>query len=159
MKQVMMLLLLTMPLPLLAQTRSQEYREQKRRNQQEPQEVITQQTTFKLRGYTDSTQLMFTKNATCKMECLTISEADVRQVLKDGLVNTERSELDQPEKKFAVEGAASESKTLRVVVVPKGNALLLITVIRIDKKENCDCRKKDNKPAATPEGNNGNQNG
>jgi hypothetical protein len=157
MKKVMMMLMAMMAVTAFAQTRSQEYREQRRRNQQEPQEVIQQNTTFKLRGYTDSTKLYFTKMATCKMECLTVSEAELRSVLKDGLVNVERSELDTPEKKFAIEGMSSDGKELRVIAVPKGNALLMITVIRTDKKEQCDCKKKEEKPAP-PASNNGNQN-
>src|SRR5438067_381939 len=53
---------------------------------------------YKLDGYTDSTTLFVTDMAICKMQCLNITETEVRKVLKDGYVDLTKSYLISPEK-------------------------------------------------------------
>ena len=126
----------------VAQTLQQEQRELKRKNNnpfEPPVERTKVSQVFKLRGYTDSTQLIFSAMANCKLACLSIDEKDVRRVLKEGLVNVSRSDVASAEKIFAVE--YDSGKKLRVVVTPNGNILIVVTVNPIDKKVECDCKQ------------------
>lgn len=125
----------------IAQNLQQEQRELRRKNNnpfESPVEKTKVSQVFKLRGYTDSTQLVFSAMANCKMSCLGIDEKEVRTVLKEGLVNVSRSDVTSAEKTFEVE--YNSGKKLRVVVTPKGYLLIVITVNPIEKKIECDCK-------------------
>ena len=140
-KLILILIFLSGSFALSAQTLQQEQKEM-RRKYNNPYEGQTQKTktvqTFKLRGYTDSTQLQYSKMASCKMTCLSVDENAIRTVLKEGTVNVSRSDIASPEKVFAVEYDNGEK--LRVVVSPRGASLFVITVNPINKKAECDCK-------------------
>lgn len=119
-----------------------EQRELRRKNNNPfapPTEKTKGTEVYKFRGYTDSTQLIYTSMATCKMACIQVEDKDVRAVLKEGMVNIKRSKLTNSEKSFAVE--YDNGKKLRVIVAPKGYALTVITVNPIDYTAECDCNK------------------
>ena len=134
-------LFLCISFSISAQNQQQVQRELRRRNNnpfdagKETNKTIQ---AFKLKGYTDSTQLVFSELATCKMTCLSIDEKEVRTVLRSGLVNVGRSDVASANKTFAVE--YDSGKNLRVVVSPRGYTLLVITVYPIGKKIDCDCK-------------------
>jgi hypothetical protein len=140
-KLILTLLILSFCFGANAQNLQQEQREMRRKNNNPyvpPVEKTKVSQVFKLRGYTDSTKLIFSAMASCKMTCLSIDEKDVRTVLKEGLVNVSRSDVASAEKTFAVE--YDSGKKLRVVVTPIGYSLLVVTVNTIDKKVECDCK-------------------
>ena len=132
--------LLCFNLGLSAQNLQQEQKEMRRKyhNPYEQSEKTRNVKVFKLRGYTDSTQLIFFSGATCRMACIPIDESGVRKVLKEGVVNVSRSDIASAEKTFAVE--YDQGGKVRVIVKPHGNALEVITVYPIDKKIDCDCK-------------------
>lgn len=127
--------------PAQAQNMQQEQKEMRRKNHNPLDPPIEKKTViqlFKLRGYTDSTQLTFSDLATCKMTCLSLNEKDIRNVLKHGNVNVKRSDISSSEKKFAVE--SDNHGRFRVIVAPNGNALFIITVNEISKTIDCTCK-------------------
>ena len=136
------IILLCFTFGLNAQNLQQEQRELRRKYNNPYEQTGKTKTVqvFKLRGYNDSTQLLFSALATCRMTCNSLDEAAIRKVLKEGLVNVRRSDLESEQKTFAVED--DPGKKLRVVVEPQGNALLVVTVYPIEKKMTCDCKNK-----------------
>lgn len=119
----------------------QEQREMRRKNHNPfdvPPEKQKVSQVFKLRGYTDSTQLTFSDLAACKMSCLSLNESNIRQVLKEGNVNIKRSEIALPEKTFVVE--SGDSRRINVIVIPKGYTLFVVTVNQMDSKFTCTCK-------------------
>jgi hypothetical protein len=127
----------------LAQSpRGQEARENRERNAtQVPRWEITEEKIYKLKGFTDSTQLNFTKRSDCEFRCLGLKDAELRTILLFGLVNLERSELDyKPFPVYAVEATANSGEKFRVSSTPDGNALKIISIQRLDKKIRCDCK-------------------
>ena len=140
-KLLLIIVMLCLGSVSIAQNLQQEQRELRRKNNnpfEPPVEKTIVSQVFKLRGYSDSTQLVFSALANCKMSCLVIDEKEVRTVLKEGLVNVSRSNVTSAEKTFAVE--YNSGKKLRVVVTPKGYSLMVITVNPIEKKVECDCK-------------------
>ena len=132
----------TFPVTLFAQNLQQEQREMRRKYNNPylgENEKSKNVTVFKLRGYTDSTRLILSDLATCKMICFSILLVEIREVLKDGLVNVRRSHITSADKTFAVEYNAG--KKLRVIVRPEGSALVIVTVYPNYKTTNCDCNK------------------
>ena len=141
-KFLLALLFASFSLALSAQTLQQEQREM-RRKYNNPMAPPVEQTkvsqVFKLRGYTDSTQIAFSPIASCKMSCLSLEEKDVRLVLKEGLVNTKLSDVASSEKKFVVD--YDSGKKLRVSVTPRGYSLFVVSVSQIAQKDGCDCKQ------------------
>ena len=127
----------------LAQSpRGQEARETRERNAtQVPKWEITEEKIYKLKGYTDSTQLNFTRSSDCEFRCLELKDAELRSILLYGLVNLERSDLDhKPFPVYAVEATADSGEKFRISSTPDGNALKIISLQRLDKRIKCDCK-------------------
>lgn len=104
----------------------------------------TQTVVYKLKGYTDSTRLYYSRTANCKMECIKVVEEDVRQVLKEGEASLAKpKDSSDTQKVFFVEGDTKTNKRIKIVVTPKGNALFVITVNPAYEKADCDCNKKE----------------
>lgn len=84
--------------------------------------------------------LKYSNHARCRMDCRHITDAEVEKVLKNGVINYRKSELnaDDCHKKYAVEDYA-DNQHLRIVFAPCGNTVTVVTCIDIDKEWQCDC--------------------
>jgi len=124
----------------VAQTRSEEGKEivRKYNNPYAPKISRAHPIEYKLYGYTDSTQLIFTDAANCKMSCLSMDEKRLRAILKNGIVNVSKSELRSNPKKYAVEYQYS-GKFYRTVVIPNKKALMVTSVTKPYNKIDCNC--------------------
>ncbi len=124
----------------VAQTPYEEAREKQRKynNPYAPNISRAHPVEYKLYGYTDSTQLIFTAAANCKMSCLSIDEKSLRAILKNGIVNVSKSELRSNPKKYAVEYQYS-GKIYRTVVIPNKKALMVTSVTKPYNKTDCNC--------------------
>lgn len=91
--------------------------------------------------YKNFSELVYTRHAKCRMGCRNITESEIREILNNGTLNKSKSGYDQKhrDETYAVEGYSSERQHIRVVVTPKGEQLLVITVIDLDKDWTCDC--------------------
>lgn len=84
--------------------------------------------------------LILTTHARCRMACRHITEAEVRQVLKEGELNEKRSDLKDPRgPSYALEGYSQDGQHLRVVVAPHQDEVIIISCIDLDKDWACDC--------------------
>ncbi len=84
--------------------------------------------------------LILTKHARCRMQCREITEEEIKEILHDGNINYNKSDLnDNRGATYALEGYSHEHQHLRIVFAPKQNELIVVTCIDLDKEWQCDC--------------------
>lgn len=84
-------------------------------------------------------RLIFTKHARCRMGCRQIDESEVREVLKEGVINYDKIEEGKKGKTYPLEGTTHDGQHVRIVIAPHENELVLVTVIDLEKEWACDC--------------------
>ncbi len=85
----------------------------------------------------------FTQHARCRMKCRSITQKEVKEIVRKAKVNYKKSDLQASRgPKYAMEGYTSRDKQhLRVIVAPKQKHLSIVTVIDLDKEWECsDCK-------------------
>lgn len=98
----------------------------------------TQQTTSELDR--NISHLILTKHARCRMECRDITEDEIKEILHDGNINYNKSDLNNERgATYAVEGYSHDHQHLRIIFAPKRDELVVVTCIDIDKEWHCDC--------------------
>ena len=85
-------------------------------------------------------KIIYTKHARCRMDCRHITESEVLEILATGEVNTRKIEQDERGKTYPIDGKTKGDKLVRIVVAPKGNDLVVVTVIDLDADHLCDCK-------------------
>lgn len=84
--------------------------------------------------------ILYTKHSRCRMECRHISESEVKEILENGKVNDNKIQEDDRGKTYPLEGRTKADKMVRIVVAPKRNNIVIVTVIDLDKDWPCgDC--------------------
>jgi hypothetical protein len=88
----------------------------------------------------NTTNLYFTKHAKCRMKCRQISQQEVRDILVNGKVNYNKSNLNDPEgPTYALEGVTKDDQHVRIIFAPKKQHLTVVTVIDLGVEHMCDC--------------------
>ncbi|MEO7444668.1 MAG: DUF4258 domain-containing protein [Ferruginibacter sp.] len=85
----------------------------------------------------------YSKHALCRMDCRHVSQAEVKSVLQEGMVNYTKSDLQHPDcdKKYAVEGNTKDGQHLRIIFAPCASEVTVVTCIDLDKEWECpDCK-------------------
>lgn len=116
-----------------------------KRYKDEPKTTTT--TTDKNDGYDgrglnrNPSNINYSKHARCRMDCRHISESEVKQILKEGKINYNKSDLDGSDckKKYAVEGTTSDKQRVRIIFAPCNTEVTVVTVIDIGEEWPCDC--------------------
>ncbi|WP_129020891.1 DUF4258 domain-containing protein [Edaphocola flava] len=84
--------------------------------------------------------LQYTKHARCRMDCRGISEAEVREVLREGHINYQKSDLnDKPCPTYAIEDRVAEGQDLRIVFGICDQSVKVITCIDLSEEHDCAC--------------------
>lgn len=87
-----------------------------------------------------SKELVFTRHANCRMECRTISEAEVKDILQEGEINARKSKPnDRPCPSYAIEGQTDDRQEVRIVFADCPQATKVITAIDLGKEYQCYC--------------------
>ena len=82
--------------------------------------------------------LVLTRHARCRMECRHITEVEIKEILHDGKINYNKSELHgERGPKYALEGYLPDKQHLRVIFAPETNAVVVITCIDLDNEWQC----------------------
>ena len=85
-------------------------------------------------------EIFFTKHARCRMECRHITQKEVKEIILNGKVNYNKSDLnDAKGPTYALEGITSDDQHVRIIVAPKRGHLSVVTVIDLEKDFACDC--------------------
>jgi len=84
-------------------------------------------------------EYFFTKHARCRMECRSITQKEVKEIVRKADVNYNKSDLDAAQgPKYALEGYTSKDRQhVRIIVAPKQKHLSIVTVIDLDKDWEC----------------------
>ena len=88
----------------------------------------------------NTTKLIFSKHAKCRMDCRKIDETEIREILKTGTINYQKIQNDKRGKTYPVEGLTHEKQHVRIVFAPKDDGLVVVTVIDLDTEWSCDCK-------------------
>ncbi|MDQ2864417.1 MAG: DUF4258 domain-containing protein [Bacteroidota bacterium] len=90
--------------------------------------------------FRDTTHLIFTKHARCRMDCRNINKKEINEIILSGNVNYSKSGRGtKGDETYALEGYSYEHQHLRVVVAPERDGLVVITCIDLDKEWPCNC--------------------
>lgn len=86
-------------------------------------------------------RLVFTKHARCRMECRFFSEKEVREILKSGEINQQKSKPnDTPCPSYALEGVTSDGQEARMVFATCDNSTMkVVTCIDLETDYKCSC--------------------
>ena len=89
--------------------------------------------------------ISYSKHAKCRMNCRQISEAEVVDILRNGTINYNKSDLKGADcnKKYAVEGISKDAQKLRIIFAPCSNEVTVITCIDLGKEWECACEGDD----------------
>lgn len=84
--------------------------------------------------------LIITRHAKCRMQCRDITKEEVKEILHDGVINYNKSDLNSERgATYALEGYSHEHQHLRIVFAPKSDELVVVTCIDLDNEWQCDC--------------------
>jgi hypothetical protein len=94
--------------------------------------------------------LEYSKHAKCRMECRRISQAEVEEIMQDGKINYNKSDLQNARcPRYALEGITGDNQKTRIVFAQCNDKTNVVTVIDLDTEWSCDCpgddKKYDNK--------------
>lgn len=87
-------------------------------------------------------KLEFTQHGECRMKCRNITEAEIRDVLKTGKVNYDKSEVRaKPCGTYAVEGKTTDGQQVRIVIADCDTISKVVTAIDLNfEKDTCECK-------------------
>jgi len=88
----------------------------------------------------NTSNLIFSKHAKCRMDCRKIDESEVREILKNGTINRKKIQSDKRGMTYPVEGYTHDKQHVRIVFAPKDDALVVVTVIDLETDWKCDCK-------------------
>ena len=86
-------------------------------------------------------KLIYSKHARCRMDCRHIDETEVLEILATGSLNYDKIEEDSRGKTYPLEGKTHDDQHVRIVFAPKQDALVVVTVIDLDKEWACKCNE------------------
>ena len=99
--------------------------------------------------------LEYSYHAKCRMQCRKISEQEVEQLMEQGKINYNKSDIQSRSPsgtkcpRYAVEGITTDDQKLRVVFAQCNDKTTVVTVIDLDTEWTCHCpgddKKYDNK--------------
>ena len=90
--------------------------------------------------FRDATQLILTKHVKCRMDCRQITLEEIKEILKSGDINYDKSGTgSEGDSTFALEGYSHENQHIRVVVAPENDGWVVITCIDLGRKWPCNC--------------------
>lgn len=90
--------------------------------------------------------LEYSKHAKCRMQCRKISQAEVEQIMQDGKINYNKSDLQNARcPQYAVEGMTADNQEVRIVFAQCNEKSVVVTVIDLDTEWSCSCPGDDKK--------------
>jgi len=99
------------------------------------------------RGFDRRTSFIeYTKHAKCRMDCRRISDAEVKEIMQDGTINYNKSNVKaKPCPSYALEGLTSDGQRVRIVFGQCDETSKVITVIDLNTDWTCSCPGDDDK--------------
>ena len=88
----------------------------------------------------NSNKIIYSKHARCRMDCRHIDESEVKEILKEGVINYSKVEESEKGKTYPLEGITHDKQHVRIVIAPHIDELVVVTVIDLDTEWACDCK-------------------
>lgn len=90
--------------------------------------------------------LEYSNHARCRMECRHITQAEVEQIMRNGKINYNKSDLQNARcPRYAVEGLTKDNQDVRIIFAQCNESTTVVTVIDMDREWSCDCPGDDKK--------------
>lgn len=89
----------------------------------------------------EPSNLIYTRHARCRMGCRHIDGDEIREVLRNGTINWQKSDLrGDPDPKYAVEGETHDGQQVRLIIAQSLRGSVVVTVIDLGEEWKCDCK-------------------
>ncbi len=93
-----------------------------------------------------TTYLEYSNHATCRMQCRKISKAEVEEIMRDGKINYNKSDLQNARcPRYALEGITKDDQRVRIIFAQCNEKTVVVTVIDLETDYKCDCPGDDDK--------------
>jgi len=90
--------------------------------------------------------LEYSKHAKCRMQCRKISQAEVEEIMRDGTINYNKSDIQNARcPRYAVEGVTNDNQRVRIVYAQCNESTTVVTVIDLETDFECHCPGDDDK--------------
>lgn len=90
--------------------------------------------------------LEYSNHAKCRMQCRHISQTEVEEIMRDGKINYNKSDLQNARcPRYAIEGVTADNQDVRIVFAQCNEKTEVVTVIDLDTEWQCHCPGDDDK--------------
>ena len=90
--------------------------------------------------------LEYSNHARCRMQCRKIAQAEVEEIMRDGKINYNKSDLQNARcPRYAVEGVTQDDQRVRIIYAQCNDKTVVVTVIDLETDFKCDCPGDDEK--------------
>lgn len=115
-------------------------------NNDKPRDPATNNTD-RDKGFERRTALLeYSNHAKCRMQCRKISQAEVEDVMRNGKINYNKSDLQNARcPRYAVEGRTADEQRVRIVYAQCNDKTVVVTVIDLETDFQCHCPGDDDK--------------
>ena len=99
------------------------------------------------KGFDRRTALLeYSNHAKCRMKCRKISQAEVEEIMRNGSINYNKSDLQNVRcPRYAVEGETNDNQRVRIVYAQCNELTTVVTVIDLETEFKCSCPGDDAK--------------
>lgn len=87
----------------------------------------------------DTSNLVYSKHARCRMGCRMIDDYEVKEILLTGKLEESRIEETEKGITYPLEGLTRDKQYVRVVFAPKEKETVVVTVIDLETEWPCNC--------------------
>ena len=90
--------------------------------------------------------LEYSNHAKCRMQCRKISQAEVEEIMLDGNINYNKSDIKNARcPRYALEGITKDNQRVRIVYAQCNDKTEVVTVIDLETDWSCSCPGDDKK--------------
>lgn len=90
--------------------------------------------------------LEYSNHAKCRMQCRHISQSEVEDIMRNGEINYNKSDLQNARcPRYAVEGVTQDNQRVRIVFAQCNESTTVVTVIDLETNFECHCPGDDDK--------------
>ena len=84
--------------------------------------------------------LEYSNHAKCRMDCRHINQSEVEEIMQDGKINYNKSDLKNARcPRYALEGITTDDQRVRIVFAQCNNKTEVVTVIDLETDWPCSC--------------------
>ncbi|HCF63675.1 MAG TPA: hypothetical protein DEU93_05500 [Chitinophagaceae bacterium] len=87
----------------------------------------------------DTSLLVYSRHARCRMGCRQIDAEEVKDILMHGKLDASRIQESEKGVTYPLEGITADKQYVRVVFAPEEKEIVVVTVIDLEKEWPCNC--------------------